>query len=295
MTTKGSLFFDALVYRSDNINIKWKPRYACERGAGCYCDQATGSCDNSKIDWWKTVMAVPDVKSWVEQTPEATLEDWRCTPAGTHPTTGYPCNPKCDLYDYMNVDLTKKTVYLQDVSETGTCPPDYFKVKRRGKQHFVCSKWWALKRCFSIAKGWEMPRNSIMQYKVKIDLYYRFFQDMSDPVRNIRNRMAFFFQNFYATPFSLVGDWILMYKQYYNIYTHALGDYRKMSLNMFEDLALRAAEDQAEEVECWKPPVENFGREWLERFTVGVRAMDESDVKRLAKGMNNCKHNAEDG
>lgn len=46
---------------------------------------------------------------------------------------------------------------------------------------------------------------------------------------------------------------------------------------------------QLEEVECGTAPIENFAREWFERFTVGLEAHNEGDVKRLAKGLMNCK------
>ena len=39
-------------------------------------------------------------------------------------------------------------------------------------------------------------------------------------------------------------------------------------------------------------PIENFAREWFERFTVGLEAHNEGDVKKLAKGLFNCR---EDG
>ena len=52
---------------------------------------------------------------------------------------------------------------------------------------------------------------------------------------------------------------------------------------MFVDGALRKSLDQLEEVECGTAPIENFAREWFERFTVGLRAHNEGDVKILAR------------
>jgi uncharacterized protein (DUF1800 family) len=61
---------------------------------------------------------------------------------------------------------------------------------------------------------------------------------------------------------------------------------------MFADEALRKSLDQLEEVECGTAPIENFAREWFERFTVGLEGHNEGDVKRLAKGLMNCKEDA---
>lgn len=104
--------------------------------------------------------------------------------------------------------------------------------------------------------------------------------------------MTWFFLNFYATPATGVNDNLLMYKQYETIWRGALGNYRTLSLHMFNDGALRKSLDQLEEVQCGTAPIENFAREWFERFTVGLEAHNEGDVKRLAKGLMNCK---EDG
>ena len=58
---------------------------------------------------------------------------------------------------------------------------------------------------------------------------------------------------------------------------------RSLSYRMFVDGALRKSLDQLEEVECGTAPIENFAREWFERFTVGLRAHNEGDVKILAR------------
>merc|ERR1712159_933038 len=71
------------------------------------------------------------------------------------------------------------------------------------------------------------------------------------------------------------------------------GSYRSLVLNMFNDKALRLSLDQLEEVECGTAPIENFAREFFERFTVGLRAHNEGDIKRLALGLMNCKESGE--
>lgn len=58
--------------------------------------------------------------------------------------------------------------------------------------------------------------------------------------------------------------------------------------NLIQDASVPVP-GQLEEVECGTAPIENFAREWFERFTVGLEAHNEGDVKRLAKGLMNCK------
>jgi hypothetical protein len=44
------------------------------------------------------------------------------------------------------------------------------------------------------------------------------------------------------------------------VWNGALGNYRELAFEMFNDKALRASLDQLEEVECGTVPVENYGR-----------------------------------
>ena len=53
-----------------------------------------------------------------------------------------------------------------------------------------------------------------------------------------------FFLNFFATPSSIVNDHLAMWKQYMVVFDNALGNYRKLSLRMFNDEALRKSLDQ---------------------------------------------------
>lgn len=62
---------------------------------------------------------------------------------------------------------------------------------------------------------------------------------------------------------------------------------------MFRDQALRKSLDQLQEVPCGQAPIENFAREWFERFTVGLDFHNERDVKKVAKGLMNCQEDFE--
>jgi len=62
---------------------------------------------------------------------------------------------------------------------------------------------------------------------------------------------------------------------------------------MFKDGALRKSLDQLEEAPCDQAPIENFAREWFERFTVGLNGHNEGDVKKLSKALMNCRESTE--
>ena len=64
--------------------------------------------------------------------------------------------------------------------------------------------------------------------------------------------MAWFWLNWYAVPASAINDWLLMSQHYYTIWTGALGNYRTMARNMFNDVALRKSLDQFEEVPLFR-------------------------------------------
>ena len=83
-----------------------------------------------------------------------------------------------------------------------------------------------------------------------MDLQERFFADFTNPELGVRARMTWFFLNFFATPSSIVNDHLAMWKQYMAVFDNALGNYRSLSLIMFNDEALRKSLDQVGADSC---------------------------------------------
>ena len=83
---------------------------------------------------------------------------------------------------------------------------------------------------------------------MKDDLFAQYWKDFTNPHYGLRARMSWFWMNWYAVPATALNDWLLMSQHYYTIWTGALGNYRTLAHNMFNDIALRKSLDQFEEV-----------------------------------------------
>eukprot|EP00391_Amoebophrya_sp_Ameob2_P002597 CAMPEP_0179009312 /NCGR_PEP_ID=MMETSP0795-20121207/16205_1 /TAXON_ID=88552 /ORGANISM="Amoebophrya sp., Strain Ameob2" /LENGTH=1536 /DNA_ID=CAMNT_0020704501 /DNA_START=63 /DNA_END=4673 /DNA_ORIENTATION=- len=253
-------------------------------------DAATGKVVKpEEVDWYKTVMQTPDVKAITEITAEKIVNDWKCDKATSkHPDDAtVPCNPDCDLRDYIDVFHHNETALLKR---------EFVDLQKGADNTKQSAPWFRLKECVktdSARKTFENERSNQMKAMVKDKLFDRYFADFTDKTKALRSRMVWFFLNYYATPSTAVNDMLLMYQQYEILYKHALGNYRTLAFHMFNDKALRKSLDQLEETECDKAPIENFSREWFERFTVGIQGHNEGDVKRLSKGLLNCRDNTE--
>jgi len=250
-------------------------------------DGAYNLKDPNAVDWYRTIMFQPDVKETTSITVSKVIDDWKCDKAtNKHPDDPtIDCDASCDLRDHLIIDYHAETAMLKDRSWNGKDGTMY------------TASWYVLKECVKpdpARKFMEQRfRHPVMNLFIGRDLRDLYFQDALSPANGLRARMTFFFRNIYATPEANVDDWLLMYGQYETIWTHALGNYRTLALKMFNDAALRKSLDQLQEVECGTAPIENFAREWFERFTVGLRAHNEGDIKRLAKGLMNCVEDAE--
>lgn len=276
LTANATLFYRApAISRSTGTRI-----------VGSMLDADGKVTDPSAIDWYQTVMQATDVKAIAALSMEQVVADWRCNASSrTHPDdSAIACDPACDLSTLLTIDYEKQTAMLTDTSQTG---PDNTK---------FTAPWYVLRECVRAEESrqtFEVNRYNHFKNAVKGELWDLLLTDFTSRQYGLRARMTFFFLNFYATPSSNVNDDLLMYKQYHTIFDGALGNWRSLSYQMFVDGALRKSLDQLEEVECGTAPIENFAREWFERFTVGLRAHNEGDVKILARGLMNCKDHAE--
>jgi uncharacterized protein (DUF1501 family) len=238
------------------------------------------------IDWYHTVMQNADVKMLVSLTPQMIVDDRKCTPEGTHPDDpSVTCDPKCDLRSHLAIDFEAETAYLID---TNVRPV----LEGGGLGHWQTSSFYTLMQCVtspSHVRAFATIQKNQVNGILRGELLTQYALDVMDPRKGLRARMTWFFLNFYATPKVIVNDNLLMWKQYKVIWEGSLGNYRRLALQMFNDEALRKSLDQLQEVECGTAPIENFAREWFERFTVGLKGHNEGDVKQLAKGLMNCK------
>jgi uncharacterized protein (DUF1800 family) len=97
----------------------------------------------------------------------------------------------------------------------------------------------------------------------------------------LNEKMVWFWHGHWATSIDKVKFALPMYDQNQRLRTHALGNFEKMSQEMFLDGALQIWLDGQDNTA--KAPNENLAREFMELFTLGVGRYTEEDVKALSR------------
>ncbi len=99
----------------------------------------------------------------------------------------------------------------------------------------------------------------------------------------LQERMTWFWHGHWATSMQKVDDPLPMYRQNQTLRLHCLGNFSDMSQEMVNDGALIYWLDgQKNSV---KAPNENFARELMELFTLGVNRYSEADVRAISKAL----------
>ncbi|HKA07214.1 MAG TPA: DUF1800 domain-containing protein [Gemmataceae bacterium] len=106
-------------------------------------------------------------------------------------------------------------------------------------------------------------------------------QRLIDGVEPLREKMALFWHNHFATSVTKVNDVALMERQGELLFTHALGSFRQMLKEVSRDPAMLVWLDSNQNVKSH--PNENYAREVMELFTLGVGNYKETDVREAAR------------
>jgi uncharacterized protein (DUF1800 family) len=106
-------------------------------------------------------------------------------------------------------------------------------------------------------------------------------QRMIDGVEPLREKLALFWHNHFATSVTKVNDAALMERQGELLFTHALGSFRQMLKDVSRDPAMLVWLDSNQNVK--RHPNENYAREVMELFTLGVGNYKETDVRESAR------------
>jgi hypothetical protein len=99
--------------------------------------------------------------------------------------------------------------------------------------------------------------------------------------RPLEEKLTLFWHGHFATGDAKVRDYRMMLRQNEMLRTHAEGPLRDLLVGILEDPAMLVYLDNGENVK--KHPNENFGRELLELFTMGVGNYTERDVREAAR------------
>ncbi len=99
--------------------------------------------------------------------------------------------------------------------------------------------------------------------------------------RPLEEKLTLFWHGHFATGDAKVRDYRMMLRQNEMLRAHASGTLRDLLVGILKDPAMLVYLDNGENVR--KHPNENFGRELLELFTMGVGRYSERDVREAAR------------
>jgi len=114
-----------------------------------------------------------------------------------------------------------------------------------------------------------------------VNLVWWWVNRMVNTPRPLEEKMALFWHNHFATAIYKVRSPFLMFKQNQLLRSQAMGNFRDLLMGMTEDPAMLIWLDGAQNNKT--APNENYGREVMEVFTIGVGNYTEDDVKAAAR------------
>lgn len=114
-----------------------------------------------------------------------------------------------------------------------------------------------------------------------IDLQQLWLFRMANTKRPLQEKLALFWHGLFATANRKVNSPQLMWRQYQLFLDHGLGSFGELLLGVSRDPAMLIWLDGNANRRA--APNENFGRELLELFTLGIGAYTEDDVKAAAR------------
>ena len=107
----------------------------------------------------------------------------------------------------------------------------------------------------------------------------------------LREKLTLFWHNHFATSYAKVRSTQLMYEQNVTLRKHALGKFRPFLLDMSKDTAMLVWLDSNRNVKG--APNENYAREVMELFSLGVGNYTEKDIQEAARAFTGWHHDAE--
>jgi len=107
----------------------------------------------------------------------------------------------------------------------------------------------------------------------------------------LREKLALFWHNHFATSYAKVRSTKLMFEQNAILRKHALGHFGPFLLDMSRDTAMLVWLDSNRNVKG--APNENYAREVMELFSLGVGNYSEKDVQEAARAFTGWHHDAE--
>jgi hypothetical protein len=107
----------------------------------------------------------------------------------------------------------------------------------------------------------------------------------------LREKLTLFWHNHFATSFAKVRNTKLMFEQNATLRKHALGKFDPFLLDMSKDTAMLVWLDSNRNVKG--APNENYAREVMELFSLGVGNYTEKDIQEAARAFTGWHHDTE--
>ncbi len=154
----------------------------------------------------------------------------------------------------------------------------------------------------AVDRGYEATVEELLhpeaQPDVDLDLMYRFYPDMKEEreieitqaywvyrminsPRPLEEKMALFWHSLFATAFNKSNHAQMVHRQVNTFRKHCLGNFRTILLELSRDPAMIFWLDNQENTKDVHN--ENYGRELLELFSMGIGTYSEDDVKSCAR------------
>ena len=154
----------------------------------------------------------------------------------------------------------------------------------------------------AVARGYEAVVEELLhperQPDLDLDLIYRFYPDMKEEreidltqaywvyrminsSRQLEEKMALFWHSLFATAFNKANHAQMVHRQVNMFRQHCLGNFRTLLVELSKDPAMIFWLDNQENTKDVHN--ENYGRELLELFAMGIGNYTEDDVKECAR------------
>ncbi len=141
------------------------------------------------------------------------------------------------------------------------------------------------------AERLELLTETGQYYTEPVNLRVWWLYAMTEGGHPLREKLSLFWHNHFATSYAKVRNTKLMYEQNVTIRKHALGKFRPFLLDMSRDTAMLVWLDSNRNVKG--APNENYAREVMELFSLGVGNYTEKDIQEAARALTGWHHDAE--
>ncbi len=138
----------------------------------------------------------------------------------------------------------------------------------------------------------EMQQQQREQRQNMVELVHWWMRRMRDGADPLREKMTLFWHGHFATSVQKVRDPFLMWRQNETLRAGALGNFGELLKAMAEDSAMMVWLDTQQSRK--QQPNENFPRELMELFTLGIGHYTENDIREAARAFTPYKIDRED-